>query len=135
MYYRYYLHMTYVLALAVAAGIGGSYSQAAYPRGNGLAEPTGTELIVFETQECLYCQLFRRDVLPRVLRSSKTRSILVTFVDLNRGNRRNTQLQRPLVVVPTFVLIRRGREVGRITGYTGLQNFFLLMDEMLRQPE
>ena len=44
-------------------------------------------------------------------------------------------LAAPVVVTPTFVLVERGREVGRITGYPGADFFWGLLDGLLKKLE
>ncbi len=95
----------------------------------------GDELVVFETQSCIYCDLFRRDVLPDYLRSQRGRNLPIKFVDAERATQRRAQLRAPLTHVPTFVLIRRGREVGRISGYTGPGLFFPLINALVKNAD
>jgi thioredoxin-related protein len=42
------------------------------------------------------------------------------------------ELKAPIQIVPTFVLIEDGKELLRLTGYFGRQNFFQIMTSVLR---
>ena len=109
---------------------------AARDLGTDHLSPEGDELIVFETADCIYCALFRRDVLPKYQRSMRARSVPIRFLDASRAQVMGQRLSRNLTTVPTFVLMRRGREVSRISGYTGPGAFFQLVGRMFRHmPE
>jgi thioredoxin-related protein len=82
------------------------------------------ELIVMEAPNCDYCALFRRDVLPAYTTSEKTRDIPVRFVDVNDLETADLSMDGPINIVPTFVLTAKKREIGRIPGYMGPENFF-----------
>jgi hypothetical protein len=89
------------------------------------------ELVVFETADCDYCELLRRDVLPEYLRSRCAAEVPVRFVNVESIDLDRLPLSSPLTVVPTVVLMSEGYEVGRITGYTGPELFFQLMPRLL----
>lgn len=91
----------------------------------------GRELIVFETDGCLYCGLFRRDVLPDYLKSQRAADVPIRFVDVNKAGPLGPSLSSPLTIVPTVVLMVEGREAARITGYTGPETFFHMVSHML----
>jgi thioredoxin-related protein len=90
-----------------------------------------TELVVLEVEGCLYCTLFRRDVLPRYQASPRAQRVPIRFVDLNEKAADELGLDGPVLVVPTLVLIRHNREVGRVPGYVGPENFFHAVNHLL----
>ena len=137
----FYPHLSKIMSAAVGAvavcvclSLAGA-GQAARLQGKHLPPPSADEIVVFEADACVYCLLFRRNILPRYLRSPQTRDVSITFVDLQHNHERHRQLQKPLTVVPTVVLIRHGREVGRIAGYVDPDNFFALIRQMIRRSE
>lgn len=89
------------------------------------------ELIVFETEGCIYCGLFRRDVLPDYLRSKRAAELPIRFINVADARAIEPTLAAPLTTVPTIVLMSEGREVGRITGYTGPEAFFHMVNQLL----
>lgn len=93
------------------------------------------ELVVYEIPSSAYCKLFRRDVVPAFERSSRARTLPMRFVDLSLDGVSQDGLDAPVNVVPTVVLMRDGREAGRITGYTGPESFFHLVSHMLGPAE
>jgi thioredoxin-related protein len=95
------------------------------------SEAGSRELIVFETEGCIYCGLLRRDVLPDYLKSRRAVEVPIRFMDVNNAGSLQPALAGPLTVVPTVVLISNGRETGRITGYTGPEIFFHMINHLL----
>ena len=118
-----------VLALLIVSGI----ADAARNQEQAHIPHNGDILVVFETEDCIYCKLFRRDVLPDYLRSQRNRLTPIKFIDVTISGAKHPGLVTPLKMLPTVVLMRRGREVGRIPGYTGPGPFFQLMKQLYRQ--
>lgn len=89
------------------------------------AIPTSAlELVVVEAEGCIYCELFRRDVLPAYQASAQAKDLPVRFVDINDIEADHLSFKTGVDVVPTFVVVRSQTEVGRISGYVGPENFF-----------
>lgn len=82
------------------------------------------ELVVMEAPGCVYCTLFRRDVLPSYSASQQAKDVPIRFVDLNDEAATSLGLDGPIDVVPTFVIMKNNHEVGRIPGYMGPEFFF-----------
>ena len=89
------------------------------------------ELIVVEVANCTYCDVFRRDVLPRYQLSKRASDLPIRFVDLNDPAADQLQLSSSVTMVPTVVLMRQGAEAGRISGYWGPEAFFKGIAQML----
>lgn len=96
------------------------------------ATPTRTEILVFETADCLYCQIFRRDVLPQYEVSKRARIAPMRFVDATTADPKRLGLDSPIKFLPTVVIVREGRERGRITGYIGPEPFFHMVSRIIR---
>ncbi len=82
------------------------------------------QLVVMEAPGCIYCGLFRRDVLPSYQASARAKDVPVRFLDINDLEKANLELDSSVQIVPTFVLIQNNKEVGRIPGYVGPETFF-----------
>jgi thioredoxin-related protein len=82
------------------------------------------ELVVVEATGCIYCGLFRRDLFPAYNASEQGKQMPVRFVDVNAINNNHLDLQSPINVVPTFVVVKSNHEIGRISGYMGPEDFF-----------
>lgn len=93
------------------------------------------ELLVFELEGCTYCQVFRRDVLPRYTQSTSAAVAPLRFVDLAKTEVDSLNLEARIDVIPTAVLMKDGREVDRISGYWGPTNFFKMLSYQLERAE
>jgi len=82
------------------------------------------ELVVVEAEGCIYCRLFRRDVLPAYEASTQGKDAPVRFLDVNDIETARLDLKSSVDIVPTFVIVKSQHEVGRISGYVGPENFF-----------
>lgn len=98
----------------------------AVPKGN-----THYELLVLEVSHCLYCQLFRRDVVPTYKASAHAGAIPMRFIDLDRAKLDAFQLSGPVETLPTVILLHRYKEVGRVSGHVGPEIFLHVVGRML----
>jgi thioredoxin-related protein len=89
------------------------------------------ELIAFEAPGCVYCNVFRRDVLPAYAFSPAGKAAPLRFLDLNDEAGSKLNLTEPVRIVPTVVVMKDGAEVGRIVGYLGAQNFYRVLGGLL----
>ena len=100
----------------------------------GLGGPR-LEILVFETDDCKYCEIFRRDVAPGYRFAPLARSAPLRFVDVNKIDVDKIGLTSRLNVLPTTVLMKDGREVERIPGLTGADTYFMLLKYMIAKNE
>jgi hypothetical protein len=115
--------------LSAASGVAGAAPGHEPGAGRGL--PSGVELIAFEAPGCIYCPVFRRDVLPTYAATRAGKAAPLRFVDLNDAAADSFELSGPVTMVPTLVLVRDGVEIGRISGYFGRENVHHMLDAML----
>lgn len=97
----------------------------------GEQSATNLQLVVLEAPGCIYCNLFRRYVVPAYETSPKSRSIPMKFIDLNDKAYDDLGLDSPVDMVPTTILMHNNREVGRIPGYLGPENFFHAVNHLM----
>lgn len=131
------------LAAAIVLALG--LTSLAVPRANAARDTdieaaaaiTGSEaianlqLVVLEAPGCVYCNLFRRYVVPAYETSPKSRSVPMKFIDLNDKAYDELGLDGPVDMVPTTILMQNNREVGRIPGYLGPENFFHAVNHLM----
>jgi thioredoxin-related protein len=89
------------------------------------------QLIVMEAEGCIYCSIFRRDVLPSFEMSERGKEMPVRFVDVNDVEKSGIELRSPIDILPTFVVIKDNQELGRIPGYMGPEDFFHSINYLL----
>ncbi len=129
-----FLRVFAFFALAVLAGY--LPSQAARDAMIPVA-PNGPrlELLVFETEACSYCEIFRRDVAPGYRLAPLAAMAPLRFVDVAKVDLDHIGLAARLDVLPTTVLMRDGREVERITGLTAAETYYVLLRHMIAKNE
>lgn len=93
------------------------------------------ELLVFEHADCQFCRVFRNDVLPRYRENGQAARAPVRFVSIEHTDTRGLNLHAGIHMVPTFVLMQDGQEVGRIVGYWAPENFFKMISNILAKTE
>jgi thioredoxin-related protein len=89
------------------------------------------ELIVVEAEGCIYCELFRRDLLPAYEASEQGKQVPVRFVDINDVEADHLDFKTSVEIVPTFVVVKSRQELGRISGYMGPEDFFHSINYLL----
>lgn len=80
-------------------------------------------LFVFEIEGCTACTQFHTEALQDYWTSETSRSLPLTIVDLNALGTAGQPLRSPIRTVPTFIVMRDGIEIARLTGYPGKQAF------------
>jgi thioredoxin-related protein len=95
--------------------------------------PTGPrlELLVIEVAGCTVCDLVRLHIQPAYEASPRARDVPMRYVDITHTDELKLGLSSRVATVPTIILMRDGHEVDRISGYTGPQNFFAVLSNML----
>ncbi len=124
------LLLALLVALAPAGPIRAATDITAVP-----ASQSGMILLVFETDDCSYCRLFRSEIRPAYEQGPRARSVPMHFVDALQVDAGKIGLAAPVTVVPTVVLMKDGEEVERLAGYTGPETFFQAVTVMLRRAE
>jgi thioredoxin-related protein len=123
-----------LISLIVAAAV------AAIPLTSGLAlqhietaarHAPQLEVVVIESLDCIYCELFRRNVLSSYENSPRARHVPLRFLDLEGLTARKLVLVEPISVVPTVLVLRDNEEVGRIPGYVAWDEFFHSINYLL----
>jgi hypothetical protein len=122
------------LACATVAWLAAAPGRATPNQTTDTAAAAVQELVVLEAPNCTYCAVFRRDVLPQYLLSKRAGDLPIRFVDINDPAADRLKLAAAVTQVPTIVLLERGTETGRITGYWGPEAFFKGIAQMLRTP-
>lgn len=79
---------------------------------------TDRQLIVFESEECPYCEQFKREVLDH------WKSPVAIARSFNPNPPQGWTLEKAVFATPTIVLFEHGKEVSRYTGYSGEQERF-----------
>lgn len=118
-----------LLVLSATQGVGRAGIESSATRAPAV------EVLVFEHPDCVYCRVFRRDVLPRYRDAVRAETAPLRFVDVAADDVAGIALNGRIDTVPTAVVMRDGREVERIVGYWGPTNFFKLLSHILARMQ
>jgi thioredoxin-related protein len=96
----------------------------------GLATPAvaaAHRLVMVEDDGCVYCVRWHNEVGQAYANSAEGR-----FAPLDRRRIKDPDIAflRNIRYTPTFVLLRGSEEIGRITGYPGVEFFWPLLAEL-----
>jgi hypothetical protein len=89
------------------------------------------ELVMFWRAGCPYCAQFDREIGPIYDKTDEGKAAPLRRVDIHAPippDLRSVTVER---ITPVFVLVDHGREIGRIRGYPGEDNFWGLLAGMV----
>ena len=92
-----------------------------------------TELVMFESLTCEWCQRFHEEIGPIYPKTPESACAPMRRVDVHEPAPDDLAGIKGVTYTPTFVLIEGGREVGRIVGYPGEDFFWSLLDAELEK--
>ncbi|MGL4242910.1 MAG: thioredoxin fold domain-containing protein [Beijerinckiaceae bacterium] len=96
-----------------------------------MAAAAALELLFVERSGCPWCARFEREALPAYLASELQAEAPLRRASLDNGQPAGVALDEPIRFTPTFVVLRDGREVARIVGYTDNALFFGTIEKMI----
>jgi len=88
---------------------------------------SAAELVMFSRAGCPYCAQFDREIAPIYAKSHEGKAAPLRRVDIEAPippDLGGVAVER---ITPVFVLVDKGREIGRIRGYPGEDNFWGLL--------
>ena len=102
----------------------------------GQGRALAAELIMFDSRGCPYCDRWKRDIGVIYSKTDEGRRAPLRIVNLHGKWPADLEGIQGIHYTPTFVLIDKGREVGRILGYGGEDFFWGLLGSLLKKlPE
>ena len=99
------------LALVVLLLVAGVAANAASLR--------AAELLMFDDPSCSWCRRWHAEIGPGYPHSQEGQRAPLRRLLIRDQETAGVALARPVRATPTFVLVDKGREVGRIVGYPG----------------
>lgn len=85
------------------------------------------ELVMFERPGCMWCMRWHKEVGPIYPKTPEGERAPLRARMIDRNSQAEYRLREPVFYTPTFVLVEKGQELGRITGYMGDDAFWGLM--------
>ncbi len=75
-----------------------------------------TELVMFSSPLCAYCAYFEQNVIPIYKHHDLAQIAPLNAVNMDEEGSGPYTLEKPIEVLPTFIVMRNGKEVGRLSG-------------------
>jgi hypothetical protein len=98
-----------------------------------LSNAHAAELVMFEQAGCAWCEAFDREIAPIYGKTEEGQRAPLRRVDIAQ----NLPLDLAFIdrerLTPLFVLVDRGREIGRIRGYPGEDHFWGLLGVLMKK--
>jgi hypothetical protein len=92
---------------------------------------SAAQLVMFERAGCPYCAQFDREIGPIYDKTDEGKAAPLRRVDIHAPIPPDLGSVTVERITPVFVLVDHGREVGRIRGYPGEDNFWGLLAGMI----
>ena len=89
------------------------------------------ELIMYEAVGCHYCAAWNKNIGVIYDETAEGRFAPLRRIDLHMDDQPKNV--KPVIYTPTFVLYKKGREVGRLTGYVSEDFFWSMLSPMLKK--
>lgn len=87
---------------------------------------------MFEQPFCEWCENWKADVGIIYAKTRVGRRLPIRNVDIHQKRPADLSKIKPVIFTPTFVLVQDGAEIGRILGYTGEDQFWGLLDQLMK---
>ena len=91
------------------------------------------ELLMFEDPYCGWCRRWHAEIGQGYPNSPEGQQAPLRRLHIRDQEIAGVSLVRPIQATPTFVLVEKGREVGRIVGHPGTHFFYPRIAELLSQ--
>ena len=90
-----------------------------------LGDARAAELVMFEQAGCEWCETFDREIAPIYAKSEEGVRAPLRRVDITKAPPPDLAFIQVERFTPLFVLVDKGREIGRIRGYPGPERFWM----------
>ena len=97
------------------------------------ANARAAELVMFEQAGCVWCAAFDREIAPIYGKTDEGKRAPLRRVDTDRALPPDLAFVQNERLTPLFVLVDKGREIGRIRGYPGEDHFWGLLGVLIKQ--
>jgi len=98
-----------------------------------LSHARAAELVMFERAGCAWCEAFDREIAPIYSKAEEGLRAPLRRVDTARLVPPDLAFIETERLTPLFVLVDRGREIGRIRGYPGEDFFWGLLGALVKK--
>ncbi len=93
------------------------------------------ELVMFERDGCIWCERWNREIGAAYANTPEGAAAPLRRVNIYSSRDAGLKLDLPVRFTPTFIVADQGREIARITGYSGNATFWGLLGQALRRAD
>ena len=97
------------------------------------AQARAAELVMFERAGCEWCEAFDREIAPVYGKTDEGKRAPLRRVNIDAAPPADLAFIEVERLTPLFVLVDKGREIGRIRGYPGEDHFWGLLGALIRK--
>ena len=91
------------------------------------------ELVMFERAGCSWCEAFDREIASVYGKTDEGKRAPLRRVNIDAAPPADLAFVAVERLAPLFVLVDQGREIGRIRGYPGDDNFWGLLGALIKK--
>jgi thioredoxin-related protein len=91
------------------------------------------QLVMVEEHGCVWCEQWNEDISGIYPKTEEGQKAPLRRIDIHDDIPADLEFSKSLHYTPTFVLMKNGREAGRIEGYPGEDFFWGLLGRLLDQ--
>ena len=102
---------------------------------SGVHSVQALELIMFESDSCPWCKTWHKQIGPIYSKTTEGKQAPLRTVDIYKKAPKDIEHINQGRFTPTFVLVEKGVEIGRIRGYPGEDFFWGMLDELLQKAK
>jgi len=99
---------------------------------SSVASARAAELVMFEQAGCAWCEAFDREIAPIYGKTDEGARAPLRRVDMTQAVPPDLAFIEVERLTPLFVLVDKGREIGRIRGYPGEDHFWGLLGALIK---
>lgn len=96
---------------------------------------TAMELIMFEQQDCEWCEVWHKEIGPVYPKTTEGKMAPLRQVDIFDERPADIKKLNAGHFTPTFVLMDKDKEIGRIRGYPGEDFFWGMLGELIAKQQ
>jgi hypothetical protein len=100
---------------------------------SALLKVHAAELVMFEQSGCAWCETFDREIAAIYPKTTEGQRAPLRRVNIDHPVPLELNFIEAERLTPLFVLVENGREIGRIRGYPGEDNFWGLLGVLIKK--
>ena len=98
-----------------------------------IQQVAAAELLMFREEGCYWCETWDKEIGPIYPKTTEGKRAPLRVSELSDGVPDYIAKNGRVHFTPTFVMVEDGKEIGRIPGYPGEDNFWWLLEELVKK--